>query len=163
MTWYFDKANNGFKLSDVHGDLSSDPDCIELTDAHYAELQAKEANGIAGYIVDENGFVDVIELGLDKTILFKQMEKDVQKYLYSKYDNGTQMTLQAMYSDPDSTEELKASIKTIWGWIKTVLQYYFTKRAYLDSCEDLTGFSYDFQQFDASKPDITLEGLMNAI
>jgi hypothetical protein len=90
-------------------------------------------------------------------VLWQQMNKDVQNYIYSKYDQGTQASLQALHSDSSSPPELKQAIESMWAWIRSVMQYYYQRKA-----EILSGqvVKWDFTQFDSTDPGISLGALM---
>jgi hypothetical protein len=85
------------------------------------------------------------------------MNKDVQNYIYSKYDQGTQASLQALHSDSSSPPELKQAIESMWAWIRSVMQYYYQRKA-----EILSGqiVKWNFAQFDTTDPGISLGALM---
>lgn len=156
--WYYDKKSHGFKCTKIHGDLSKDENCIEISDEHYQYLQEKESQGIAGYKVDEDGNVDVVDIIIDIDTLKSQMKREMKKLIYSKFDQGTQSTLQAIYLatsiDPD-----KQTIEEVWEWINSILKYYYEKRIYLET-NGAENFEYDFSQFAHTAPSINIEDLL---
>lgn len=101
-----------------------------------------------------------------RTILMTQLNQDNQAYIYSHYDQGTQASFQAIYTDPGSSQATKDSLTPVLQWIRDqVLAYYYQKKNELRLAQDqatLSGILWDFQQFDQTKPAVTLEGLLGS-
>lgn len=81
---------------------------------------------------------------------FTELKTEFESYIYGHYGPATQMTMIKAYSDEDTPIELKAKAKEVGDWIKTVQTYYKNiKASILSGAVETT---WDFQQFDATKP-----------
>jgi len=85
---------------------------------------------------------------------------DVNTYIVSHYDMGTQASFQAMYSIDTTPAEVKTTLLTVWGWVQSVLSYYFTKKAEIEAAEDPGAVTWDFAQFDATDPGVSLQAFI---
>ena len=93
------------------------------------------------------------------------LRQDNNEYIFSNYDIGVQSTLQSIYNDPNTIAGTKAKVKEIWGWIRTtdILPYYYMKKndiKNITTVDELINITWDFNQFDATKPAHTLESLI---
>lgn len=92
--------------------------------------------------------------------VWMQMNREVNQYLFQKYDSGTQLSFIALYARADTPQTAKDAIQSVWDWQKTVLNYYYDKKSLiLDG--DIT-ITWDFEQFDVTDPDIGLGDLRSA-
>ena len=92
-----------------------------------------------------------------------QLCVDVNAYINTHYDPGTQQTLQALMIMDTVPQGVKDNIVTIWPWIQSALGYYYGKKAEVLGVEDPKLVTWDFSQFDATKPAVTLAGIMTAL
>ncbi len=88
------------------------------------------------------------------------LNSDVNTYIHGYYDAGTQQTFQALIAMDSVPQAVKDDIWLIWPWIQSALAYYYGKKAEVLSAEDPKTVTWDFSQFDATKPDVTLAGIM---
>ena len=95
-----------------------------------------------------------------KTALMTELNTDLQTYLYTKYDVGTQISFQAIDTRVDTPEVVKTALGTLFTWISGVMNYYYTKKAAIRDTEDWETTTWDFSTFDATDPDISLESYM---
>lgn len=98
-----------------------------------------------------------------RTAIAAQLNAEVGAYVYAHYDAGTQGTLQALMTMDTVPQAVKDDILTIWPWIQSALAYYYEKKAEILSADDPKIITWDFAQFDASKPNVTLAGIMAAL
>lgn len=94
------------------------------------------------------------------------MNSDVNRYICSYYDEGTQQSFQAIYTLADSTSEVKVQVLYVWNWIQSVMTHYYMCKneiKVLTTLEDVENYSYTFKQFDATKPTVTLEAIYSAL
>jgi hypothetical protein len=89
-----------------------------------------------------------------------KLNQDVSAYICNHYDIGTQNSLQAVYTNPDTTEANKTLIDNMFAWIKSCLAYYYTQKTAIITSDKPSTVTWDFSQFDASDPDISLEDFM---
>jgi len=92
--------------------------------------------------------------------LLIKLNQAVSDYICSHYDIGTQNSIQAVYTNPDTTEAIKTQIDTMFAWIKSCLAYYYTQKAAIITSDKPGEVIWDFTQFDASDPHVSLEALM---
>lgn len=92
-----------------------------------------------------------------------QLCSDVNAYINVHYDPGTQQTLQALMIMDTVPQAVKDDILTIWPWIQSALGYYYAKKAEVLGAEDPKLVMWDFAQFDATKPAVTLAGIMTTL
>lgn len=96
----------------------------------------------------------------DKLEHFREIPK---QYIYSKYDDGEQLSLLKL--KVDGTETQKSMCNQIDNWINQVLADYYNRRGQMQaatSLEELEAVSRDFSNNDASKPDIELSNILQA-
>jgi hypothetical protein len=89
--------------------------------------------------------------------LLIKLQRRLQAYIYTHYDQGTQATLTAIFSDPAIAKEVKDEIMLAWGWVKQVLYYYYGLKMQLVDGLPLESLHIDFEQFDAVDPKVSLE------
>jgi len=59
-----------------------------------------------------------------------QLKQELQNFIYSHYDQGTQASLTAIYQQAKegNKTEVITQITKVWDWIRNVLIYYYTKK-----------------------------------
>jgi len=95
-----------------------------------------------------------------RTMLMAELTTEVNAYINSRYDQGSQASYQALYSLTATPQAVKDAILPLWPWIQAVMKYYYGKKAAIrdgDAPEDVT---WDFSQFDATDPGIALESFL---
>ena len=90
----------------------------------------------------------------------EELNTDLQTYLYTKYDVGTQISLNAIYSMETTPAPVITGLDSLFAWISGVMEYYYTKKINIRDGEDWESVTWDFSQFDATDPNISLEALM---
>lgn len=91
------------------------------------------------------------------------LNNDLNAYICSYYDMGTQQTFQAIYANPGTSETVKTNLSSLFSWIlDECLVYYYTKRTEILASDEPELIVWDFSQFDNTKPDITLFGLVTS-
>jgi hypothetical protein len=97
---------------------------------------------------------------LSGTLKDRKLEKinrDVQAYIYTKYDIGTQTSLQAIYTQSDTPIEVKTQLDLLFTWISTVMKHYYTQKNLIKTTEeDWESITWNFSQFDATDPVVSL-------
>lgn len=89
------------------------------------------------------------------------LNKDLNDYIYSHYDTGTQQTFQAIYVNPKTSEITKTNLAGVFDWIlDKCLVYYYTKKTEILAADEPELIVWDFFQFDTTKPNIKLEELV---
>ena len=95
-----------------------------------------------------------------RTRQMESLNQDVQTYIYTKYDIGTQASLQAIYTQPTTPQAVKDQFDLLFAWIASVMQYYYQKKALIRDNEDWESVTWDFTTFDATDPNVSLESYM---
>ena len=98
-----------------------------------------------------------------KLSIATELNKDVGEYVYGYYDAGTQQTFQALLSMDAVPEAIKTAIKSIFPWIQSCLGYYYGKKTEILASEQPELIAWDFAQFDAIKPDVSLSAIMDGM
>jgi len=96
-------------------------------------------------------------------LIATELNKSLCNYIYGHYDAGTQQTFQAMIVMGVVSAKLQTSIKAVFPWIQSCLEYYYTKKNEIIVSGEPTLVTWDFVQFDVTKPDITLEQAMSGV
>jgi len=97
-----------------------------------------------------------------KVIIATSLNQVLGSYIYGYYDSGTQQTFQALLQIDTVSIEKKTLIKTIFPWIQLCLTYYYSKKTEVINSNMPELITWDFTQFDAVKPDVTLEDLIES-
>ena len=120
---------------------------------------------------DERAIIDAAVAAYDplpiaKAALTARLHDMCEEYIYAHYDNARQASLNALL-----TEALMMSypnrmmyIGQALAWIKACIAYYYTISDQIDaaaSVEVVNGITWDFSQFDATDPQITLRDASN--
>jgi len=91
-----------------------------------------------------------------------ELSQEVNAYICSHYDLGTQASFQAIFSIPTTPQPVKDGLLVVWAWVNTVLGYYFQKKNELSESATPHLVTWDFSQFDVTVPGVTLQALMGA-
>ena len=100
------------------------------------------------------------------------LNEDLHTYLTARgYDEGTQLSFQAIYIDlqelPELTEaqaQVKAHIRQAWDFVRgIVLPQYYQWKAELELVEDFLSYSWDFHALDAADPCVSLRDMMGLL
>jgi len=97
-----------------------------------------------------------------RTLIAGALNQDVGAYIYEHYDPGTQQTFQAMLAMDDTPEETKTAIKTVFPWVQACLKYYYKNKAEILKSNIPELIVWDFSQFDAAKPDVSLGSIVSS-
>jgi len=95
-----------------------------------------------------------------RTRKLEELNQAVQTYIYTKYDIGTQASLQAIYTQPGTLQAVKDQFDLLFTWIASVMNYYYTKKATIRDTEEWEATTWDFTTFNATDPDVSLESYM---
>jgi len=95
-----------------------------------------------------------------RTMILDRLTTEVNVYINAHYDQGSQASYQALFSLPTTPQAVKDEILPIWPWIQAVMAYYYGKKAEIRDGEEWQDVTWDFSQFDASDPHVSLEDLM---
>ena len=95
-----------------------------------------------------------------RTRKLEELNTDLQTYLYTKYDVGTQISFQAIETRVDTPEVVKTALGTLFTWISGVMNYYYARKIAIRDGEGWQEETWDYTTFDATDPEISLEALM---
>ena len=99
----------------------------------------------------------------EKTTILNQINQEVNTYINSYYDTGTQQSFTAIYTQQDTPTSVKDYLDPVLAWIQSVMAYYYTKKGVINACttiSQLKAVTWTFDTFTETKPNITLESLM---
>lgn len=160
---YYSPTTFGFYDDKIPADIPAD--AVELTAAEYVVLMDAMSDG-RGIVMRDDGVPMPGKIPIDavRSRRATDLENDLHRYIFRMhgYPVPTQMTLQALYADPDTPEACRAACRSVFGWIKgTVLPYYYERKAAIMAVDDPGTVSWDFAgQCDASAPGVTLAGAL---
>jgi hypothetical protein len=98
-----------------------------------------------------------------QTPMLTEINTDVNTYINSYYDPGTQQTFTAIYTQQDTPTAVKDYLDPVLIWISSIMTYYYGKKTSIAdaaSISALEGITWDFDTFDATVPDVSLQALM---
>jgi len=92
----------------------------------------------------------LIEIKNEKTAVLK---KELQNFIYSHYDQGTQASFIALHQQAkeQNNTEVIAQIQKVWDWIQSVLDYYYSKKeaiANATNYTELNNIIWDWQEVE---------------
>ncbi len=87
------------------------------------------------------------------------LENALHDYVYSRYDQGTQSSLTALFVLPTTSDAAKTAIAAMWVWMQTVIARYYQLR---DQIKEGDMVEVNFIPFDLTDPKVRLENLMGA-
>lgn len=94
------------------------------------------------------------------------LNSELSAYIYGVYDAGTQASMQALYIGAGTPAEVKTDIESVWAWIASIMTYYYSRKSEIAAATDVRRVAesvWDFTRFDATRPDVTLQGIFEAI
>ena len=97
-----------------------------------------------------------------KTPILNRINTEVNTYINQYYDPGTQQSFTAIYVKYN-TQAVKDYLDPVLAWIESVMGYYYTQKATIVAAADLAALraiTWDFETFDETKPDVSLQALM---
>jgi len=124
-------------IEDENGDLVPNPDCkipeeaIEITDEQWFEFINNQ--GRRRWNFEKKEVIEYIQppsLDKLKQQKLRQLKQELQNFIYSHYDQGTQASFTALYQiakEQNNTNAL-TQIQRVWNWINSVLNYYYSKK-----------------------------------
>jgi hypothetical protein len=94
-----------------------------------------------------------------------RINTDVNNYITNYYDAGTQQSFNGIYSKRSTLDTVRDYLDPVWDWISTIMVYYYGIKSDIlaANLEDFGLITWDFSQFDATKPDVTLQVLMESL
>ena len=96
-----------------------------------------------------------------KNEVWKAFNEEMNAYIVSRYDLGSQLSLIIFYILTGNED-----IKKAWQWVFDVLGYYYEVKAQIlgaSTYEELEGLAWGFSQFDAKDPDVKLESFFTPL
>jgi len=100
------------------------------------------------------------DISSHRTMISGALNQEVNTYINSHYDQGTQSSFNGIYAKRDTPDTVKDDLDLVWAWIATVMGYYYQKKNDILTLEAFDEVTWDFSQFDSTKPDVTLAGIM---
>ena len=91
---------------------------------------------------------DLINIGIPEDIILDhlkqdkltQLKQELQNFIYSHYDQGTQASFSALYQQAKGQNNTDAltQIQKVWDWIQSVLDYYYSKKEAIKNVTNYT-------------------------
>ena len=84
------------------------------------------------------------------------LKKELQNFIYSHYDQGTQASFTALFQqakEQNNTEAL-TQIQKVWDWIQSVLDYYYSKKEAIKNATNYTeieNVTWDWQDVEETE------------
>ena len=106
---------------------------------------------------------DGSDLETVKQSMLDRINRDVNEYISSYYDAGTQQSFTGLYSKRDTPDALRDYIDPVWAWITGIMTYYYARKSAIlaaDNVLDCREIDWDFEAFTASKPDVSLQSIL---
>ena len=131
--------------------LSEDNTPIPLPPSEYYDL------------VDD---VWVYDIGRNKADILNKINIEVNSYIDRYYDTGTQQSFTAIYAQQNTPTALKNYLDPVLVWISSIMTYYYGKKTSISGATTeaaLTAIIWDFETFDTTKPDVSLQALMGLL
>jgi len=103
-------------------------------------------------------------LAEQKTIQLGSINQEVNQYINSYYDSGTQQSFTAIYTRQDTLTAVKNYLDPVLTWIQSIMVYYYTKKDVITACTTITqldDITWTFNTFTETKPDVSLQALLN--
>jgi hypothetical protein len=114
----------------------------------------------------EKDVVDAAALPGNRIAKIVQMKKDVTAYIGSHYDPAQQVTVLSLWTEglTKNWPNRIALVQSIMDWVNSVLTYFYGKVADMSGAATqsaLDAITYDFGQFSASDPHVSLGQLQS--
>jgi len=159
----------GFYDSKIHG--SNIPtDAVEISDSVWLELiqnPGKRAY-VGGTIIDisakkwdssTNQWVDKSTdeiLNPLKEAKAAKLKAELQDFVYSHYDNGTQASFLSLYqlAKDKGRTDIITEIQKVWAWVNTVMNYYYNKKSSIlnaTSIDELNAITWDWSEVEETE------------
>lgn len=133
---------------------------IEMRDSLVAEAEADYRQQL-----EDDGFTGVEPYVPSADDILQQnlliINRELQTYIYNKYDTGTQLSFQAIFINPTTPESVETAILGLWNWIQSVLAYYYAAKEALIVGIPMESLDWDLSQFDATDPGLKLSDFVN--
>jgi hypothetical protein len=91
-----------------------------------------------------------------------RINQDVTTYILQHYDSGTQQSFTGIYAKRDTPDLVRDYLDPVWSWISAVLGYYYQQKSLIIDAQDPTTVIWNFTQFDATDPQVSLQNLILA-
>lgn len=91
---------------------------------------------------------------------------DLYLYTDQNYNSTIMATLSLVAQMPATATEVKLEILAIANWIVSVDKYYFASRTAINAAADVSeilNVTWDFSQFDATKPSTSLQSIFDQL
>jgi len=95
----------------------------------------------------------LIEMKNEKIAVLK---KELQNFIYSHYDQGTQASFTALFQQAKEQNNTNAlnQIQKVWDWIQSVLDYYYSKKEAIKNATNYTeieNITWDWQDVEETE------------
>ena len=89
-----------------------------------------------------------------------KINQDVNTYIYNYYDPGTQDSFNGLQARRSTSDAVKDIIDSVYDWIQIIMTYYYSKKVEIIASDEPGLITWDFSQFDTTKPDVSLSDLV---
>jgi len=157
-----------FYSPDIHGDKIP-AEAIEITDEQWLEFINNQ--GRRRWDFEKKEVVPYVPSSppLDelKQQKLRQLKQELQDFIYSHYDQGTQASFTALYQqakEQNNTDTL-SQIQKVWDWINSVLDYYYSVKNTIKNVttqDELDGITWDWSTVEETEH-VELQDVINML
>jgi len=107
---------------------------------------------------------DLINAGIPEDVILEhlkqdklsQLKQELQNFIYSHYDQGTQASFSALYQQAKEQNNTNAltQIQKVWDWIQSVLDYYYSKKEAIKNAttqDELDSITWDWSTVEETE------------
>jgi len=97
----------------------------------------------------------------------RQLKQELQNFIYSHYDQGTQASFTALYQqakEQNNTDTL-SQIQKVWDWINSVLNYYYSVKNTIKNVttqDELNGITWNWSTVEETEH-VELQDVINML
>ena len=152
------------KAPSVTTRITGAPNTVQPKSDHNAATTSYHKK-ISGDGTDISHYETVTHLTAAMNAKYAQMSKEVQTYIYGRYDEQTQSSFSLMYTralngtpKPNRAAYIAAAIA--W-WEESVMIHFYTQKTAIYAATTEAGLiavTWDFAQFDVTDPEANIEG-----
>jgi len=157
-----------FYSLDIHGDKIPS-EAIEITEEQWLEFINNQ--GRRRWDFENKKVIEYISptppLDELKQQKLRQLKKELQNFIYSHYDQGTQASFIALYQQAKEQNNtvVLTQIQKVWDWINSVLSYYYSKKESIKNAttqDELDNITWDWSTREETEH-IELKDVINIL
>jgi len=157
-----------FYSRDIHGDNIPE-EAIEITEDQWLEFINN--HGERKWDFENKKVIEYTPPPPSLDVLKQQelhrLKKELQNFIYSHYNQGTQASFIALYqpAKEQNNTEVLTQIQKVWDWINSVLNYYYSKKEAIKSAttkDELDNVIWNWQEVEEDSH-VELQDVINML